>query len=171
VVVIESEEVTEEKKKEIDIRNKGKQKKYNHTKSCSKLRIEGVENLKSETIKEVVEKSVEKGSTVTMDASRSHSKVKEVVEKVDERVTKPKDASKFLPWVHIAISNLKSRLRVLYHGVKEEFLQYYMDEFCHKFNRRYEKEKLFELLMETTISCRTNFRHRIYNKNLSPKCG
>jgi len=122
-------------------------KKYNHSKCCGKLRIERVENLKAETIKEVVEKSVEKESTITM------------------------DASKFLSWVHIAISNLKSRLRDLYHGVKEEFLQYYMDEFCYKFNRRYEKEKLFELLMETTISCRTNFRHRVYNKNLSPKCG
>ncbi|HBJ76973.1 MAG TPA: hypothetical protein DDY68_04000, partial [Porphyromonadaceae bacterium] len=62
----------------------------------------------------VVEKSVEKESTITMDASHSHSKVNEVVAKVDERVTKPKDVSKFLPWVHIFQPQIKIKGLVLW---------------------------------------------------------
>ncbi|SER64717.1 ISXO2-like transposase domain-containing protein [Nitrosomonas sp. Nm51] len=42
----------------------------------------------------------------------------------------------WLPWVHIAIGNLKAFLLGTYHGVSSGYLQEYLNEFCYRFNRR-----------------------------------
>ena len=80
------------------------------------------------------------------------------------QVIDPKDIGKVLPWVHIAISNSKTLLADMYHGVKPEFLQGYLNEFCYKFNRRYFGEDLFERLVMIAASYRTDFEHRTYRK-------
>ena len=74
----------------------------------------------------------------------------------------PKDIGKVLPWVHIAISNAKSLFTDLYHGVKKEFLQEYLNEFCYKFNRRYFGEDLFDRLLMIGASYRSDFVHQVY---------
>lgn len=140
-------------------------------KKCGHLRMEILKDLKAETIKEVVAKDINPESTGVMDASKSHNKVEDVLKEVQKEVVKPKEAPKLLPWVHIAISNAKSRIENLYHGIKSEFLQYYLDEFVYKFNRRFFEDKLFDRVIVATISYRANFKHRLYNKNLSGNCG
>jgi hypothetical protein len=52
------------------------------------------------------------------------------------RVTPPALAGQWLPWVHIAIGNLKAFLLGTYHGVSSRYLQEYLNEFCYRFNRR-----------------------------------
>ncbi len=51
------------------------------------------------------------------------------------RVTPPDKAGEWLPWVHIAIGNLKAFLLGTYHGVSSKYLQEYLNEFCYRFNR------------------------------------
>lgn len=80
------------------------------------------------------------------------------------QVIDPNDIGRVLPWVHIAISNAKTLLADMYHGVKPEFLQEYLNEFCHKFNRRYFGEDLFDRLVMISATYRTDFRHRTYRK-------
>jgi transposase-like protein len=58
------------------------------------------------------------------------------------RVTPPKQASRWLPWVHVAIANLKRFLLGTYHGVSKTYLQEYLDEFCYRFNRRFWEPQL-----------------------------
>ena len=58
------------------------------------------------------------------------------------RVTPPQQASVWLPWVHIAIANLKRFLLGTYHGVSSKYLQEYLDEFCYRFNRRFWEPQL-----------------------------
>ena len=82
-----------------------------------------------------------------------------------------KEIGKVLPWVHIAISNSKSLMKNIYHGIKPEFLQEYLNEFCYKFNRRYFGDKLFDRLMIASVACTSEVEHRIYNRNLSAGCG
>lgn len=68
-------------------------------------------------------------------------------------VTSGKEAVKvFLSWVHIAISNVKRLLLDVHHKLKNEYLQYYLNEFCYKFNRRYSDEKLFDRLAFTATN-------------------
>ena len=70
-----------------------------------------------------------------------------------------------------AVSNSKSLMKNIYHGVKPEFLQEYLNEFCYKFNRRYFGDKLFDRLMVASITYTSDFEHRIYNRNPSDNCG
>ena len=51
-------------------------------------------------------------------------------------VTPPDKAGEWLPWVHVAIGNLKAFLLGTYHGVSPKHLQEYLNEFCYRFNRR-----------------------------------
>lgn len=51
-----------------------------------------------------------------------------------------------LKWVHIAIANAKRTLLGIYHVIKEKYLQFYLDEFCFKLNRRY-SANLFDNLI------------------------
>lgn len=63
------------------------------------------------------------------------------------RVTPPDKAGEWLPWVHVAIGNLKAFLLGTYHGVSSKHLQEYLNEFCYRFNRRaWEPELPFRLL-------------------------
>jgi len=63
------------------------------------------------------------------------------------RVTPPGKAGEWLPWVHIAIGNLKAFLLGTYHGVSSKYLQEYLNEFCYRFNRRgWESELPLRLL-------------------------
>lgn len=52
------------------------------------------------------------------------------------RVTPSDKAGEWLPWVHVAIGNLKAFLLGTYHGVSSMYLQEYLNEFCYRFNRR-----------------------------------
>ena len=52
-------------------------------------------------------------------------------------VREKKETGKILPWVHIAISNAKRLLPDVHHSIGEQYLQNYLDGFCHKFNGKY----------------------------------
>lgn len=82
------------------------------------------------------------------------------------RVVNPEDIGKIPPWVHLAISNAKSLLTDIYHGIKPEFLQEYLNEFCYKFNRRYFGEHQFDRLLIASASYSPDFEHRLYNKHI-----
>lgn len=117
---------------------------------------------KAKTIDAVATKSIDKESCLTTDDHRSYIHFKDMFTEHKSQVIDPKDIGKVLPWVHIAISNSKTLLADMYHGVKPEFLQEYLNEFCYKFNRRYFGEDLFERLVMIAASYRTDFEHRPY---------
>ena len=102
---------------------------------------------------------------------KSHVNFPKMFSEYVGRKIDPKEIGKVLPWVHIAISNSKSLMKNIFHGVKPEFLQEYLNEFCYKFNRRYFGDKLFDRLMIASVACTSDFEHRIYNRNLSAGCG
>jgi len=46
-------------------------------------------------------------------------------------------AETFLPIIHLVLSNLKTWLRGIHHGVSPQHLQAYLNEFTFRFNRRF----------------------------------
>jgi len=62
--------------------------------------------------------------------------------KSDKKTTKTT-----LKWVHITISNAKRNLLGVYHMIKMDYLQNYLNEFCYRLNRRYFGERLFDLMV------------------------
>jgi hypothetical protein len=55
-----------------------------------------------------------------------------------------------LKWVHIAISNVKRNFLGVYHKIKGENLQRYLNEFVYKLNRRY-FNSVFERLLVASV--------------------
>lgn len=138
-------------------------KKGQKSRKCGHIKMKVMKDLKSETFEKETGDCVDREATVIMDGLHAHSGVEKTVAHSLKQVVPGKDAPKLLPWVHIAISNAKSLFADMYHGVKDEFLQEYLNEFCYKFNRMFFGERLFDRLMLASISYRPEFEHRIYN--------
>ncbi|SFS95085.1 ISXO2-like transposase domain-containing protein, partial [Porphyromonadaceae bacterium NLAE-zl-C104] len=108
---------------------------------------------------------VESTADLTTDDSTSYTKLKEHVHSHTASVIPHEDLSNVLPWVHTAISNAKRQLLGVYYKIKPEYLQYYLNQFCYKFNRRYFGENQFERLLIAAVTYAPDFKSRIYNRN------
>jgi uncharacterized Zn finger protein (UPF0148 family) len=133
----------------------GKPRKVGHIKMIV------INDLKSKTIESPVSRHVDKESTIDSDNSTSYTHLKTLVKEHRPQVIPPKAVGKILPWVHIAISNAKRTLLDIFHDIKPEYLQYYLNEFCYKFNRRYFSEKLFDRLLMASVCYKNQFRYHI----------
>lgn len=123
------------------------------------LKMKVIPDLKSETIDEVVEDHVSKGSEIKSDKSTSYVGLEDKVEGHEPKVVRNKEIEKELPWVHIAISNAKSWILSNFSKVHLDYLQRYLDEFCYNFNRRYMRNQLFDRLLVATLSTKNEFRY------------
>ena len=139
-----------------------KPKRVNHI----KMRI--VNDMKADTVTGIVKEQVDSQAVITSDDSTSYKNLKQVVKSHDAQVVKTEDLPKIFPWVHIAIGNVKRLLLDTHYQLKKEYLQYYLNEFCYKFNWRYFGKKLFDRLVMVAVRYPTNFKSRVYNKSL---CG
>jgi transposase-like protein len=129
---------------------KGKPRKVGH------IRMIVINDLKSETIKLLVEKNIEEKSIIDTDNSNSYSKFKDIdIEHRPQIIPKDK-VNEILPWVHIAISNAKRLLLDIHHDIEPQYLQSYLNEYCYKFNRRYFGDKLFDRLLIACVSYKNN---------------
>ena len=132
------------------------------------IKMKVVPDLKAHTATQIVIKQIDNQSDIQSDDSTTYKKLNEVVQSHKAQVIKTEELPKVLPWVHICIGNVKRLLLDMHHQLKNEYLQYYLDEFCYKFNRRYFGEKMFDRLVMVATSYHTDFRSRIYNRSL---CG
>lgn len=146
---------------EVNPQKKNKPNKVGHIKMIV------IPNLKTATIETESVKAINPGSSITTDACASHRNFGRLFGEHRAQPIDPKDIGKVLPWVHIAIANAKTLFADTYHGIKPEYLQGYLNEYCYKFNRRYFGEDLFNRLISICASYYTDFRHRIYNKRLN----
>ena len=137
-------------------------------KSVKHIKMQVIKDLKSITITNIVKEQVDKSAQLITDDSTSYYKLKEHVQSHEATVVVPDMIPILLPWVHIAISNAKRLLLNIHHKLKNEYLQYYLNEYCYKFNRRYFGDKIFDRLLITAVSYSPDFKSKIYNRTL---CG
>lgn len=136
--------------------------KMNIKKQVGHIKMVVIPNLKASTIDVEVIDNIKKESSLITDVSSSYVHFKNLVGEHTSQVIAPKEVGKVLPWVHIVISNAKRLLLDIYHDVKSEFLQSYLNEFCYKFNRR--NMNCFERLMFACVGYQTEFKHIPYRK-------
>jgi hypothetical protein len=84
---------------------------------------------------------------IDSDHSTSYTNFSQLVKEHRPRVIPKKEVETIFSCVHIAISNAKRMLLDIFHDIKSEYLQNYLNEFCYKFNRRYFSELRFDRLM------------------------
>jgi len=147
LVMVESEPDNEQP-------DKGKGRKVGY------LKMKVVSDLKAETITDHVKNCVSSSACLDTDDSTSYVGLKDVVaEHNPVKVVDKKQVGKVFPWVHIAISNAKRWLLANHHDIKREYLQFYLNEFCYKFNRRYLGEALLDRLIICAVSNKNEFRY------------
>jgi hypothetical protein len=84
---------------------------------------------------------------------------KRLVKEHRPRVIPKREVETILSCVHIAISNAKRMLLDIFHDIKPEYLQNYLNEFCYKFNRRYFGELRFDRLMIAAVKTKNQFSY------------
>ena len=150
LVMAESEPVDDQKKKRYK-----KPRKVNH------IKMFAIDDLKAATIDPIVSENVAEESTVNTDNSTSYTNFDKLVKAHRPKVIPKEKVGELLPWVHIAISNAKRLLLDIYHDLKPEYLQSYLNEFCYKFNRRYFGNDLFDRLLIAGVSYKNEFRYNV----------
>ena len=136
-------------------------KKSDKLTSVKYIKMFVIEDLKSESIDEKVKMYINPDSTIKLDVSKSYTNFSKIVKKHIHQIIEPKQVGKVLPWVYIAIANAKRLLQDVYHDIRSEYLQNYLNEFCWKFNRRNFGEALSDKLTVVAISYKNQFRYNI----------
>src|SRR3954451_590163 len=90
------------------------------------------------------------GSTVVSDGWSGYARLKEV--KHDPKVVGEAPAHAVLPWIHRVFANAKRWALGVYHGLREEHLQAYLDEFVFRFNRRRTPQAAFARLLGLAVT-------------------
>jgi hypothetical protein len=138
-----------------DERSDGKGRRVNH------IKMFVIDDLKAKTIDEKVSGNVKATAIIDSDNSTSYTNLKKLVTEHRPKVIPKEEVGKVLPWVHIAISNAKRMILSVFHDVKPEYLQSYLNEYCYKFNRRYFGEGQFDRLLVAAVTCKNEFRYHI----------
>ena len=87
------------------------------------------------------------------DGRRCYSPLKNIAKEYHVKIIRDKkQVCEAFPWVHIAISNAKKKLKGLHHHVKNEYMQHYLNEFCYKYNRRFFKHLTFNRPITATLT-------------------
>lgn len=100
----------------------------------------------------VIANSIDKNATIKTDGGKAYITKNQPVAYQIKRTMKGNEAVKHLPWVQIMISNAKRNILGIYHSVKEEYLQNYLNEFCYMTNRRYLPSIKLDKLLVLTVN-------------------
>lgn len=93
------------------------------------------------------------GSVVKTDGHTSYWGLKDLGYVHENKVSRlPDDPCGHLPWVHTVVSNLKRWILGTFHGVSGKHLQSYLDEFCYRLNRRFDRGDLFRRVLNRCAS-------------------
>lgn len=126
-------------------------------KGVGRIRMRRVKNASAKELHPFVEESVERGSVVHTDGWESYTGLPDKGYKHEVTVLSQREesASDLLPRVHRVASLLKRWLMGTHQGaVSHEHLDYYLDEFTFRFNRRRSRHrgKLFYRLVQQAVA-------------------
>lgn len=123
-----------------------------HGNRVGRIRLKVIETASSMELMSFIKENVQPGSKVVTDGWRGYSTLS--AEGYEHEVKKMKDDKTALPHVHLVISLVKRWLLGTYQGAMEhKFLDFYLDEYVFRFNRRTSKSrgKLFMRLVEQAV--------------------
>jgi hypothetical protein len=110
-----------------------------------RIRLAAIDDYSAAALGAFVAATIADGSTVVSDGWSGYRHLKDV--KHDPRIVGDAPAHAVLPWVHRVFANAKRWAMGVYHGLREEHLQRYLDEFVFRFNRRRTPQAAFARLL------------------------
>jgi len=122
----------------VEIRGKG----------SGRVRLQVVPDASGASLTGFVKANVSPGAMVMTDGWQGYAPLRDMGYGHRPRTQgDPRRASKILPRVHRVFGNLQTWLRGTHHGVSAKHLQYYLDEFTFRFNRRHSPMAAFQTLL------------------------
>jgi len=115
------------------------------------LKIKVIDQVSIEEINRIAKECIEPGSRIVSDGHSSYKKLVDHGYLHEAKSYYKEDKDSFLKMLHIVISNVKSFILGTYHGVGSVYLQSYFDEFCFRFNRRFNPNELFDRLLNACV--------------------
>lgn len=122
-------------------------KKGKGVEKAVRLRLKKIKNADEKTIRLFLQQSVKKGSHIRTDGWKGYSKTALADYRHEARIVGEGKAHQLAPHIHRVFSNLKTWLHGTHHGVQPKYLQYYLDEFVFRFNRRQTPMAAFRTLL------------------------
>lgn len=122
----------------------------NRDKKAGFIAMKAVDNVNFNTVESFVQHHLLAGQNVRTDAFAGLTII-DKTQQHEPRVTPSHLVDEWLPWVHIAIGNLKAFLLGTFHGVTKKYLQEYLNEFCYRFNRRFMEKQIPNRLLNLAI--------------------
>jgi len=122
----------------------------NRHKKAGFIAIEAVEKIDFATVNYFVKKHLLTNQKVRTDGFSALTIINKTQLHIP-KVTPSELVDEWLPWVHIAIGNLKAFLLGTFHGVTSRYLQEYINEFCYRFNRRFVEKEIPNRLLNIAI--------------------
>lgn len=123
-------------------------------KGMGRIRISRIANASSDSLLAFIKDNIEKGSTIRTDCWAGYSRVEAAGYKHNKVLSYGSIGENLLPLVHLVASLAKRWLLGTYQGaVKPQYLDYYLDEYTFRFNRRksVSRGQLFYRLIEHAI--------------------
>jgi transposase-like protein len=124
---------------------------HNETK-LGRVRLTKIPDTSGDTLISTITKFVTPGSIIETDGWRGYSKLKD--HGFHHVVLKTENEAEPLPHVHLVVSLLKRWLLGTHQGgIQESHLDYYLDEFTFRFNRRSSRSRglLFQRVLENAV--------------------
>lgn len=126
-------------------------------KKTGRIRMRRIQDASGGSLIPFIVDSVEPGSVIHTDGWQAYGGVtgKGYIHKVTKLTHESQSPSELMPRVHLAVSQLKRWLLGTHQGaVSVEHLDYYLDEFTFRFNRRTSRSrgKLFYRLMQQAVA-------------------
>lgn len=110
-----------------------------------------MDDLSSQGINYEVKKSVDEIAKVLTDGWKGYAKLPNVIAEHKQETIPAEQAHKKLPWVHCNIGNSKRIHEGFHHSIGRPYLQNYLNEFCHKLNRRNFESDMFDRIMTAGV--------------------
>jgi transposase-like protein len=120
-------------------------------KGPGRVRLAAIDDYSAAALGGFVAAAIAPGGTVVSDGWSGYKGLKDV--RHDPKVVGDTPAHQVLPWIHRVFANAKRWMLGVYHGLRAEHLQAYLDEFVFRFNRRRHPQAAFARLLglATTI--------------------
>ncbi len=122
----------------------------NRQKKAGFIAMKAVNAVNFNNVDDFVKHHLLAGQNVRTDAFRGLNII-DKTQQHEPRVTPSNKVDEWLPWVHIAIGNLKAFLLGTFHGVTSKYLQEYLNEFCYRYNRRFVEKQIPNRLLNLAI--------------------
>ena len=114
-----------------------------------RLRLAAIQDFSAASLHGFVAANVAPGATIKTDGWPSYARAPDV--RHEPHVVGAMAAHVVLPWVHRAFSNAKTWALGVYHGLRRQHLQSYLDEFAFRFNRRRTRHAAFRSLLAIAL--------------------